>query len=67
MVYQILLDNLRLIFGNNVQWVITGTEIIAFIITLLFTLLFLSIPTYLFYYFITLFTEKSSRKRRKRK
>lgn len=68
MIYYIILNELSSVFGISEGWQFLTLEIFSIILCIFFVILFLSIPLKLFFHFLTMFTQLSRRKgRRKRK
>lgn len=68
MVYDMIFENLLSIFGGGrPDWLVLGVEIFSFILTCIWIMIFLIVPTILFYRFLSLFTESNIKRRRRRK
>lgn len=68
MVYDMIFENLLSIFGSGrPDWLVLGVEIFSFILTCIWIMIFLIIPTILFFRFLSLFTESNIKRRRRRK
>lgn len=68
MVYNLIYYELLEIFGNFdvSQWQFHAVEISTFVLTCLFVVIFMAIPTYLLTWCFSMFDEKQARKRKRR-
>lgn len=68
MIYNLIFNELINVIGNfETGWQLTTIQVVSMIISIIFILIFLSIPLKLFYHFLTLFNDKQTKKRRRKK